>query len=486
MLKALFPAAAICLATLTPLEAGERVALVVGNSAYSFVAKLGSPAKDAQLMGETLESLGFALSSGSYRTNVNKHQLDELVLEFGRRANEADTAIFYFSGHGAQIFGTNYLFPIDANPTGVADYPFQLLNVEHVLEQMDASKARLKLLILDACRNNPFVRQRLKQSIGGLAYMAAPEGTVIVFATQPNNVALDGGPNAPSIYTANLVPFMRKPGLDLWTVFNDAAIATTDATKKDQQPWLQASPIRGVFNFNTITASTAPPGTVDHDSVVSDGASLKYIQKAHQQLDVRDYIGAQAALTMAIQSDPKAALPYSYRGFMWLMLGKTAKEAERFSDAGKKRAEVRVALDKYRLALDDLDVAIKLNPQYQPARRHRGNTIVAVYRARQSVGMPVNNILDDAIADLSIAGALDIKSATAANSLGEAYLLKGRYIEAITHFTRAIDIDKNHAASAYDGRCQARAKLKQWALARADANSAAALDHDFAASTCLN
>ena len=490
MLKALVPAATILLATLSSAEpasaqARGRVALVVGNGAYSSVGALYSPPKDAQLMAETLRTLGFTLSGGGYHTDVSRDRLARLLSEFGREARNADAVVFYYSGHGAQILGTNYLFPSDANPTGPADYPLQMLNAEHVLQQMDASQARLKFLILDACRNNPFVRQQLKQAANGLAQMRAPEGTVIVFATQPDSVARDGGPSAPSIYTAHLVPVMRKPGLDLFTMFNDAAIATMDATDKLQQPWLTASPIRGIFQFNRLVAASTSPAPPATSPVISDGASLSYIQTAHRQLDVRDYIGAQATLTQAIRSDPNAALPYSYRGYMWSMQGNDlAKEAEKLALNDKKRDAIRQALQKYKLAFDDFDKAIALDPSYQPARRHRGNAIVAVYRARRSVGMEVNDILDKAIADLKIAAELDIKSPAAAISLGDAYLLKGRYQEAITHFDRAININPKYAA-AYHGRCQAWLKLNDWARARADADAAAARDDAWAGRTCL-
>ena len=158
--------------------------------------------------------------------------------------------------------------------------------------------------------------------------------------------------------------------------------------------------------------------------------------------------------------------------------------AKKNANKENKRNLVKQALEKYALALKDLDVAINLDPQYQPARRHRGNVIVAVYRARRSVDMPVNDILDKAIADLTIAAALDFNSVTAANSLGEAYLLKGRYSEAVTHFTRAIQLNPTYASS-YNGRCQARAKQNEWTLARSNANSAAARNSDFAEKHCL-
>ena len=101
----------------------------------------------------------------------------------------------------------------------------------------------------------------------------------------------------PAFILLSLLPYLRKPGLDLFTMFNSAAIATMDATmdaaKNSQQPWLQASPIRGIFNFNTITASTAPAAVQSRDDVISSGASLRYIQSAHKQLDVRDYAAAE-------------------------------------------------------------------------------------------------------------------------------------------------------------------------------------------------
>src|ERR1700730_12433347 len=170
-----------------PAFADKRVALVVGNSAYRNVGRLDNPANDAKLLSETLRALGFTLVGG------------------GAQLAGADVGLFYYAGHGVQVRGENYLIPVDANPTKEADVDFQMLNTNLLLRQMEGAGTRLTLVILDACRNNPFGGRglvigrgqdagsiRLRDTSSGLAQMQAPEGTLISFATQPGSVARDG------------------------------------------------------------------------------------------------------------------------------------------------------------------------------------------------------------------------------------------------------------------------------------------------------
>ena len=118
--------------------------------------------------------------------------MDTAVQNFGRQVQGADVALFYYAGHGVQVSGANYLVPVSANPTREADVDFQMVDVNLVLRQMQGSGTRLNMVILDACRNNPFGARGLRASDGGLAQMRAPEGTLISYATQPGNVAQDG------------------------------------------------------------------------------------------------------------------------------------------------------------------------------------------------------------------------------------------------------------------------------------------------------
>ncbi|MGP9811860.1 caspase family protein [Rhodopseudomonas sp. NSM] len=231
-----------------PARAEKRVALVIGNSGYQNVSRLDNPQNDAVLMAETLSAIGFKLVGGRAQLDLDKPSLDAAVQNFGRQIQGADVALFYYAGHGVQISGANYLVPVNANPTREADVDFQMVDVNVVLRQMQAAGTRLKIVILDACRNNPFGTRGLRSSEGGLAQMRAPDGTLISYATQPGSVALDGG-DGHSPYTRALAATVRRAGLDLFQTFNQVGLAVMRATAGAQQPWVASSPIDGTFYF---------------------------------------------------------------------------------------------------------------------------------------------------------------------------------------------------------------------------------------------
>src|SRR5450759_3925599 len=150
-------AAAIALLTLIstgPAVAEKRIALVVGNSAYQNITRLDNPRNDATLMAETLSNLGFILIGGRAQLDLDKAALDTDVQNFGRQIQGADVALFYYAGHGVQVSGSNYLVPVNANPTREADVDFQMVDVNLVLRQMQGSGTRLNMVILDARRTD--------------------------------------------------------------------------------------------------------------------------------------------------------------------------------------------------------------------------------------------------------------------------------------------------------------------------------------------
>jgi uncharacterized caspase-like protein len=231
-----------------PAFAEKRVALVIGNSAYRNVAPLDNPANDARLMAETLRDLGFTLVGDKAHLDLDKAGFDTAVQGFSDAVQGADVALFYYAGHGVQVRGSNYLVPVAANPTREADVFLQMVDTALVLSQMEGSGTKLNLVILDACRNNPFGGRGLRSTDSGLAQMRAPEGTLISFATQPGNVALDGREgNSP--YTKALAATLRKPGLGIFDAFNEVGLAVKVATGGSQQPWTSSSPIAGRFYF---------------------------------------------------------------------------------------------------------------------------------------------------------------------------------------------------------------------------------------------
>jgi Caspase domain/Domain of unknown function (DUF4189) len=244
-----------------PASAEKRVALVIGNSAYQNVTRLDNPRNDAALMAETLGGLGFTLIGGRAQLDLDKSAMDTAVQNFGRQVQGADVALFYYAGHGVQVSGANYLVPVSANPTREADVDFQMVDVNLVLRQMQGSGTRLNMVILDACRNNPFGARGLRASDGGLAQMRAPEGTLISYATQPGNVAQDGA-DGHSPYTKALAATIKQSGLDIFQTFNQVGLAVKRETGGSQQPWVSSSPIDGTFYFVAPSASASPQAAI--------------------------------------------------------------------------------------------------------------------------------------------------------------------------------------------------------------------------------
>jgi tetratricopeptide (TPR) repeat protein len=424
-------ATALVCATVNQAVAQKNVALVIGNDEYAHQTPLQNPGRDAQLIGATLQKIGFKLVENRALINLDKVETDKMVRAFAIMAQDAEIALFYFSGHGMQVSGKNYLVPIDLENFSPATVDFQTLNADLVLAAMEKSKARVKIMLLDACRTNPFIVH--KDQGGGLALRKAPAGTVIGFATQPDNTASQGPVGGLSPYAKALGTYMSVKDLELFTLLNETGLAVMAATDKLQQPWISFSPIFGRIILNR---SEAPPALAERipptpevlgrthpeappPSSVTGGASLDLIQRAYTQLDKNDYPGARATLTQAIELDRNFAPAYSYRGFAWYLEGLTK--------------DPRNALEAYRQGFSDLDIAIRLDPSYAPVRRHRGNTIVATYKVLRALGQPTNDILDRAIDDLKDAVELDPTSKTNANALGEAYRVKWNQRDAQVH-----------------------------------------------------
>lgn len=255
-------------------ERERRVALVIGNAGYNHVEHLRNSGNDAKLIADTLRKLGFTLIGGGAQHDLDKPHFDQLVQDFGRQMQGAEVALFYYAGHGMQVQGSNWLLPIDANPTRLQDLDFQMVNAAVVLKQMDGAGTRLNILILDACRNNPFANLGTRAVSGGLAQMRAPEGTLISFATQPGNVAVDGtGDDGP--YAVALADSMRQPNLDIFRLFNQVGLRVKRDTQGNQLPWVSSSPIDGDFYFARSEAAPdaiAAP-TMDVASVTSPALS---------------------------------------------------------------------------------------------------------------------------------------------------------------------------------------------------------------------
>jgi hypothetical protein len=230
----------------------KRVALVIGNSRYE-TAPLRNPVNDANLVAATLREIGFEVIA---RTDVSLREMQLAVREFSRKIQNGSVGLFYYAGHGMQSGGRNFLIPIGAQIEAEGDLVLEGLDLNSVLEQMGVAQNRLNIVILDACRNNPFARSFRSYS-QGLAQVNAPAGTFIAYATAPGQTASDGkGQNG--LYTQELLANMRTPGLPIEEVFKRVRIQVKQQSNGLQVPW-DASSLEGSFFFVPGAGGAAQP-----------------------------------------------------------------------------------------------------------------------------------------------------------------------------------------------------------------------------------
>ena len=225
---------------------GKRLALIIGNSNYAAGQMLKNPTNDAIDIANKLESLGFDVMLA---VNATHEQMDMKIEEFGTKAHQYDVALFYYAGHGIQSKGTNYLLPVDAQLQSEEQLRYRCTPTNYVLDKLDASGCKMKIVILDACRNNPFERSWHRGANSrGLSIMNAPRGTLIAYATAPGDVANDGeGRNSP--YTEAILTMLDKPGVKLLDFFQGVTEQVIETTNTMQYPWTSQS-ITGTFYFN--------------------------------------------------------------------------------------------------------------------------------------------------------------------------------------------------------------------------------------------
>ena len=242
-------------------KADKRVAFVVGNGAYKNVAQLPNPPIDAKAMAGVLRNVGFDVVEG---TNLTRDKMTERLLEFGKKAQGADVAVFFYAGHGIAINGTNYLLPVDADIKSEMDVKLgSAINIDLTLDQT-MSDAKVKLVFLDACRDNPFAAKIKSNSAtrsvsvqSGLAEMKSGEGTLIAFATGPGQTALDGEVGTNSPFTRALIAHITQPGVEIQQAMTEVRAQVNEETNKGQLPWGHTNLIGSVY----LNPATAPPAT---------------------------------------------------------------------------------------------------------------------------------------------------------------------------------------------------------------------------------
>jgi uncharacterized caspase-like protein len=236
----------------------KRVALVVGNAAYRFGA-LKNPLNDARAMATTLQNLGFNVT---LKLNADLPAMLDAMRTFLAEGKRSDVRLFYYAGHGVQLKGKNYLIPVDAEILNEEEIANKSADLNGLIDRLGEFTQGLNILVLDACRNNPFSSMTIATADGrvlrfrgatpsGLATMAAPQGTLVAFSTAPGSVAMDGVNAANSLYTQQLLANIETPGVPIEQLFKRVRMAVATQTKRMQIPWENSS-IMGEFCFKRM------------------------------------------------------------------------------------------------------------------------------------------------------------------------------------------------------------------------------------------
>jgi tetratricopeptide (TPR) repeat protein len=484
----------------------KRVALVIGNSAYQHVPRLTNPVNDAHDMAETLKSLGFDVI---HEDDQSADKIRKLIKKFGEKLRSGTgVGLFYYAGHGTQVNGRNYLIPIEADALRENSMQYDAVDVNQVLAEMESAGNELNVVILDACRSNPFTRS-WRSGENGLAQINTPEGTLIAYATSPGRVASDGtGRNG--LYTAQLLRFMKQPGLSLVEVFMQAGAAVRDLSGRTQIPWVAMSITSNFYFSGSLVKAdrTADPTTSQREFWDS-------IKNSTDPEDFRAYLkefpdGLFASLARNNLRRIEEAIKKTTQNINESKRG-TSEESSSISKQDQERANSLIASgDTHRMsgeydsAITDLTEAIKLNPNLAMAYALRGDSYhskrkldlaildltqaIRIYptfswaysiRAAVYIGKGESNL---ALSDLNEVIRLEPKNYWAYQTRAGVYRVLGKNDLAIADEQRQInDLSEAirlhpNSAQAYVDRCDAYRMNSKLDLALTDCNDALRFD----------
>jgi formylglycine-generating enzyme required for sulfatase activity len=267
----------------------KRFALVIGNSGYETGA-LKNPVNDARAVAQALRACGFDVSESENLTQTGMKQTIRAFGEKLRGGGREGVGLFYYAGHGVQVRDRNFLIPVGAKVNNEEEVEYEAVDVGFVMAQMDAAQNALNIVILDACRDNPFARS-FRSVSRGLAQMDAPTGTLIAYATAPGKTAGDGA-GSNGLYTAELLAALRTPGLAIEDVFKQVRIKVREKSAGQQVPW-EASSLVGDFYFtsphSSPTGATVAPSPLPRLTADESAVELSFWETIKNSTDAEDF-----------------------------------------------------------------------------------------------------------------------------------------------------------------------------------------------------
>ncbi len=418
-------------------QRSARVALVIGNAAYE-TAPLSNPVNDARDMAAALRAHGFEVTLG---TDWTKRQMEDAIRAFGSRLRAGRVGLFYFAGHGMQVGGRNFLVPIGFRLGTESEVEYEAVDTGRVLGQMEDAGSGVNVVILDACRNNPFGRG-FRSVEQGLARLAAPTGSFIGYATAPGSVAADGkGRNG--TYTAALLEALRVPGLKVEEVFKRVRQSVARETAQKQVPW-DSSSLVGDFYFvgpdalaPTDLAPAAPESTTveqeyweaiknsanadEFEAYLAEYPAGRFVSLARLRVRQLRTVGPSATKPMAEAHAPdgSSAVPRRGRGMVDRVAVRESMRRARDYFASNRDAEALVVLAGVLSQVpDDAEAHLLRGRVYERAGDY-----------------------DLAIADLEIATSRDPKQTMAYVTLGRIYVARDDCAGAQTALAKAFQLD---------------------------------------------
>jgi hypothetical protein len=340
----------------------KRLALVIGNSRYEHVPSLKNPANDAALMAASLGKVGFEVT---LLKDQDQRAMKAALLAFGRKLKKgADAGLIYYAGHGIEVDGRNYLVPVDSNTQSEQEADISNIDLNDVMSLMENSNVPFNILILDACRNNPF--RGFRSQRGGLAPVNAPVGTYIAYSTAPGTVAADGdGDNSP--FTLALAEQLTTPGLTIESVFKNTRSAVRKSSEGSQVPF-DSSAIEGDFFFKPLPAAKQPEVTQPEPVKVAPKTVAKPAPAEATAAPVE-------APKPTVEDVKKARSAEAAAAWAALEMSDDTKAIANFAESYKDTAFAKLARDRLELlagkaaslAPDDTPVEAALPPKVIPA-----------------------------------------------------------------------------------------------------------------------
>jgi tetratricopeptide (TPR) repeat protein len=471
----------------------QKFALVIGNGAYTNVAKLNNPVNDARDMKAALESLGFTVD---LVVNGAQEQMESAATRLRSRlsAERNSYGFFFYAGHGVQSGGENYLIPVDANIQSENFLRQKAVSVQAVLGELNDAGNALNIVVLDACRDNPFSWKR-SGSRGLQVVSDQPADSIIVYATGAGNTADDNPSGRNGLFTSHLLANLKTPGLSVRDLFDKTGQDVRQASGGRQIPAVysqffetaylggrpavavQPTPAPQPAVVVQPTPTPAPVQPAPKPTPAPERNAKSYYDSGLSFYNQGDYVTAIEEYTQAIRLDPNYADAYYNRGLAYYNKEDYDRAIADYSQAVRLNPDYALAYygrglayynkEDYDREIADYTKAIRLDPNYTSAYYNRG----LAYNEKGDY--------DRAIADYTKAIRLDPNYTSAYYNRGNAYYNKNDYDRAIADYTQAIRLDPNYT-SAYYNRGNAYYNKEDYDRAIADYSQTIRLDPNYA------